>query len=327
MIIENDSRHPLFRIALFAPQGCSILSYGVISEPFLIANQLLGIQKYHLTMIRCAGYPAPIVDKNVFQEANFSDQQNYDLLIIIAETLPEQTISIEMKQLLKRYYRQQAGQILSVQAGLWWLLDSGIGFDHEWVVHWSLIDDIKDHYPNVTLSHDLYKQDGRLHSCAGKLAILDYLLSYLLAKEKNELINRISDHLCLDRLRSCNERQRLPNHFFAGEDIQPRLTMAIDLMEKNIEEPLSTDDIAERVSISRRQLERLFKRYINTMPSRYYMKIRLKRAHHLLQTSNMSILQIGLSCGFSSGPHFSSSYKSFYQSTPREERAKRFASR
>lgn len=315
------------RIALFAPQDCSLLSYGVISEPFLLANQLLGVQKYHLSSIGCADRPAQSIDKKVFEGGFFSDQQKYDLLIIIAETPPEQAISIEIKKSLQRCYRQQAGQILAVKAGLWWLLDSAIGLDLEWVVHWSLMDDFKERYPSVKLSHDLYKNDLRLHSCAGKLAILDYLLGYLGTQEEACLLNQISDHLCLDRLRCGDERQRLPGHSFAGEDVQPRLTMAIDLMANNIEQPLTTDQIAELVSISRRQLERLFKRYMNTMPARYYLQIRLKRAHHLLQTGNMSIVQIGLSCGFSSGPHFSSSYKSLYHSTPREERTKCFANR
>jgi transcriptional regulator GlxA family with amidase domain len=322
-----NSSDPVMHIALFAPQDCSLLNYGVISEPFLLANQLLDVQKYHLTLVGCTALPVQFTDTKLFEEGFLSDQQEYDLLIIIADTPPEQSISIEIKKSLQRYYRQQASQILAVKAGLWWLLDSGIGLGNEWVVHWSLMDNFKERYPSVRLSHDLYRNDQRLDSCVGQLAILDYLLGYLGQQEEASLVDQISDHLCLDRLRSGNERQRLPSHSFAGEDVQPRLTMAIDLMENNIETPLTIDQIAELVSISRRQLERLFKRYMNTMPARHYLQIRLKRAHHLLRTSNMSIVQIGLSCGFSSGPHFSSSYKSLYQSTPREERAKCFATR
>jgi len=323
----NHSTTPSIRIALFAPQGCSVLSYGVICEPFLLANQLLGFQKYSLTLLDSIDSPAPLMATTIFENASFSDSQDYDLLIVIAETLPEQAISLETKKSLQRYYRQGAGKILSVKAGLWWLLESGIGLDNEWVVHWSLMDDFKDGYANITLSPNLYQKSDRLNSCAGQLTSLDFLLDYLRGQEEDSLLNQICDHLCLDRLRADSERQRLPSQSFAGEDVQPRLTMAIDLMESHIEEPLSCDEIAERVSISRRQLERLFKRHLNTMPSRHYLQIRLKRAHHLLQSSNISIVQIGLSCGFSSGPHFSSSYKSFYQSTPREVRSKSVGNR
>jgi len=320
----NSSTSPLIRIALFAPLGCSMLSYGVISEPFLLANQLLGCQKYHLSLLESTD---SAMNTGVFEQAFISDLQDYDLLIVIAETPPEQAINLETKKALQRYYRHSTGSILTVKAGLWWLLESAIGLQEEWVVHWSLVDDFKDSYANITLSPNLYHKGERLSSCAGQLATLDFLLDYLSEQEDAEVLNQITDHLCLDRLRASHERQRLPSQSFAGEDVQPRLTMAIDLMENHIEDPLSCDEIAERVSISRRQLERLFKRHMNTMPSRHYLQIRLKRAHHLLQNSNISIVQIGLSCGFSSGPHFSSSYKSFYQSTPREERSKSVANR
>lgn len=316
---------PIIRIGVFAPQGCSLLSYGAIAEPFLQANQLLAQQKYHLTLLSSAELclaPSAEATCNRFDEGLLANLQDYDLLIVIAEKPPLQALSTAIKKALQRYYQQQAGKLLAVKAGVWWLLDSGIGLQQKMVVHWSLMDDFKDCYPDVSLSHDLYQTDLRLSSCAGQLAIVDYLLGYLDRQEGASLANQISDHLCMDRVRGGSERQRLPSQSLGGEDLQPRLTMAIDLMENNIEEPLATEQIAERVSISRRQLERLFKRYINTMPARHYLQIRLKRAQHLLQTSNKSIVQIGLICGFSSGPHFSSAYKSFYQTTPRQERAK-----
>ncbi|PKH02831.1 AraC family transcriptional regulator [Psychromonas sp. MB-3u-54] len=312
---------PIIRIAVLAPQGCSLLSYGAIAEPFLLANQLLEQHKYHLTLIACAepcvAPPAGVV---LLDEAQLANLQDYDLLIVIAEKPPLQPLSTAIKKALQRYYQQQAGQLLAVKAGVWWLLESGIGLHQKIVVHWSLMDDFKDCYPDVMLSHDLYQTDLRLSSCAGQLAIVDYLLGYLDRQEGAGLANQISDHLCMDRVRGGSERQRLPSQSLG--DLQPRLTMAIDLMENNIEEPLTTEQIAELVFISRRHLERLFRRYLNTMPARHYLQMRLKRAHHLLQTSNKSIVQIGLICGFSSGPHFSSTYKSFYQTTPRQERAK-----
>jgi transcriptional regulator GlxA family with amidase domain len=90
-----------------------------------------------------------------------------------------------------------------------------------------------------------------------------------------------------------------------GSALQPKLSEAVTLMEANIEEPLSTDDIAGLVGLSRRQLERLFKQYLDSLPSRYYLELRLQRARRLLLDTNYSIVQVGLMCGFSSGSHFS----------------------
>ena len=101
---------------------------------------------------------------------------------------------------------------------------------------------------------------------------------------------------------------------------QPKLVEALALMEANIEEPLSTDDIATHVGISIRHLERLFARYMDMTPSCYYRKIRMAYAQQLLQQSQRSILQISLACGFSSAAHFSTSYRNHYGITPSEER-------
>lgn len=314
------------QVGVFAPQGCSLLSYALISAPFQQANQILARQKYHVELINGAtsdatGHAQISADK-LLDETLLADLNHYDLLIVIAEQPPVQSISRKIKKALQRYYQQQAGQLIAVQAGLWWLFDSAIGRQQEAVVHWSAMDDFKESFSDVTLSQELYQTDTRISSCAGQLAILDHLLNYLKQLEKDSLVEQIRDHLCMDRLRRGDERQRLPSQSLGGEDLQPKLTMAIDLMENNIEEPLTTEQIADLACISRRQLERLFKSHLNTMPARHYLNIRLARAQHLLQTSSKSIVQIGLSCGFSSGPHFSSAYKACYQRTPRQERAK-----
>ncbi len=103
----------------------------------------------------------------------------------------------------------------------------------------------------------------------------------------------------------------------------PTLTQAVLLMETHIEEPLTTDEIAQQVSVSRRQLERIFKQYLNRVPSQYYLELRLNRARQMLMQTSKSIIQIGLSCGFSSGPHFSSAYRNFFGVTPRDDRNQR----
>jgi transcriptional regulator GlxA family with amidase domain len=75
--------------------------------------------------------------------------------------------------------------------------------------------------------------------------------------------------------------------------------------------------------VSRRQLERLFKQHLDALPSRYYLELRLARARRLLMQTSQSILSIGLGCGFSSGPHFSSAYRQHFGITPREQRSPR----
>ena len=95
---------------------------------------------------------------------------------------------------------------------------------------------------------------------------------------------------------------------------------AVQLMEANIREPLSSDDIAYHVGVSRRHLERLFKQNLDVVPSRYYLELRLKHAKQLLMKTDKSIMEVGFECGFTTAPHFSTTYKGFFGLTPRDER-------
>ena len=147
----------------------------------------------------------------------------------------------------------------------------------------------------------------------------------MLAEEQDQdLAALVAEDLIVERLRDGSEKQRVPLRNRLGST-HPKLTQAVILMESNIEEPLTTDEIARHVCVSRRQLERIFKQYLNSVPSQYYLELRLNRARQMLLQTSKSIIQIGLSCGFSSGPHFSSAYRNCFGITPREDRNQRRA--
>jgi len=247
---------------------------------------------------------------------------DWDLLIIVADQAPSSVIELEIRQKIQRFYKYGTTHIMAIRAGIYWLAESNL-LSHQIVaLHWADMDTFKPRYPDLNVIPQLFHCSDRITTCAGQAASLDCTIHYLEHHETPESIAEVVDLLCLDRLRSGEEKQRLPSRILGG-DVQPRLTMALELMENNIEEALSTEEIARLVHISRRQLERLFKQFLGTMPAKYYLQLRLERAKLLLSTTNTSIVQVGLSCGFSSGPHFSASYRSFYDITPREERANR----
>ena len=100
----------------------------------------------------------------------------------------------------------------------------------------------------------------------------------------------------------------------------PKLVGIIDQMEQNLEEPLSPSLLAKRAGLSPRQLERLFRRYLDRSPKRYYLELRLKKARSLLLQTEMSVINVALACGFSSPSHFSKCYRAFYGRTPYRER-------
>ena len=101
----------------------------------------------------------------------------------------------------------------------------------------------------------------------------------------------------------------------------PKLLAVVAAMNDNLEEPLQQTAIAKKANLSTRQLERLFRKYLGTTPTRYYLHLRIARARYLLQQTSMSILSVALACGFVSASHFSKCYREIYGRTPRDERS------
>ncbi|MGZ3181261.1 MAG: GlxA family transcriptional regulator [Telluria sp.] len=207
-----------------------------------------------------------------------------------------------------------------VGAGVLWLADAGVLNGVRAALPWALYAEAAaDH---AVLTPHLYELDGNLLTCCGGAASIDFALTLVEAIHGSAVTAQIKEALCIDRVRGPEERQRVALQARFGT-LQPKLTEAVTLMEANIEEPLTTDDIAQLVGISRRQLERLFKQYLDSLPSRYYLELRLKRARQLLIDTNHSIVQVGLMCGFSSGSHFSTAFGQLFGNTPREERQRK----
>ena len=82
---------------------------------------------------------------------------------------------------------------------------------------------------------------------------------------------------------------------------------------KNLSRPLSSDEIALRLSISKRQLERLFVSDTGESLQKFYRKIRLRYGLWLLQNTDRLITEIGQDCGFSDTAHFSRVFRQAFE--------------
>ena len=123
-------------------------------------------------------------------------------------------------------------------------------------------------------------------------------------------------------MRNDRDRQYVPLRAQIGVSHESLIKVA-QLMEENIERPLSLDEIAAATGLSRRQIERLFKRHLNCVPKRYYLQMRLRRARELLLQTSMPIIDITTACGFQSPPHFSRCYRAQFGCPPSAERQTR----
>lgn len=209
----------------------------------------------------------------------------------------------------------------AICTGSYLLAKAGLLNGYKSTIHWENIASMREEFPNAQFSDDLYQIDRDRITCAGGHAALDMMLNLIGARHGQKLTSMISELALCERIRNADDRQRIPLQLHLGSN-QPKLTEAVTLMEANLEEPISLDELSGYVGISRRQLERLFQKHLSCVPTRYYLNLRLNRARLLLLQTSKSIVDIALACGFISAPHFSKCYRDMFGIPPRDERRK-----
>lgn len=186
-------------------------------------------------------------------------------------------------------------------------------------IHWENHDSFEEEFDEVELTKSVFLIDGNRYTSAGGTASLDLLLKLIATDHGPDLANQVADQLIYSSIRTDRDEQRLSIPTRIGVR-HPKLSAVIQMMEANIEEPISPSQLAKEVGMSTRQLERLFRRYLNRSPKRYYMELRLQKARNLLMQTDMSVINVALACGFASPSHFSKCYRSHYSTTPYRER-------
>jgi AraC family transcriptional regulator, glycine betaine-responsive activator len=200
------------------------------------------------------------------------------------------------------------------------LARAGLITDHRCTIHWENLPGFVEAFPDIDVAADLYEIDRNRFTCSGGTAPLDLMLSRIAQTHGDELATKVSEQCLLDRIRGPHDRQRMPIRIRLGVH-HPKLIMAIELMEANIEDPLPQEQLAHYIGLSRRQLERLFRRHMGRTPAQYYLELRLERARHLLYQTDLPIMNIACACGFVSASHFSTCYRQMFGKTPRAERS------
>ena len=141
------------------------------------------------------------------------------------------------------------------------LAKAGLLTNKKATIHWENLSGVREEFPDLVFTNNLYEIDIDRFSCSGGTSSLDLMLNIISGMHGNNLAKNISDQLIHERIRLPNDFQRMDLRSRLGVS-HPKLLNAVSIMEENLEEPLSQKELAFKSNISLRQLERLFKKYI-----------------------------------------------------------------
>lgn len=297
--------------------GFSLLAEACATEPLAVANQLAGRPLYSVALFGPEGEPVTSGSRQWLQtQRRVGDDEALDMLMVCAAGLTGASDP------LLGWLRRLAGAgsvMVGIDGGAELLGRAGLLDGYRATLPWQRFEAMARDHPRVRLSRHLFEIDRDRLTCGGGTAAMDMMMTLIGSQHGSELAERVSAHFVLERVRMGDEPQRAPLRSRLGRAPES-LVEAVSLMEANIEEPLTTHELAEHLGISRRQLERQFKKHLQAVPSRYYLGLRLQRARRLLREGDHAAGEVGMLTGFSSAAHFSTAYRNHFGVTPREER-------
>jgi transcriptional regulator GlxA family with amidase domain len=288
-------------------------------EPLRLANRIAEKDLYKWTMHSTDGKPVAASNGILAMVDGDLDAVPPNATVIVCAGLNVQRhTSKQLISWLRRVERRGA-DIGAVCTGAHVLAEAGLLDDYKCTIHWENLPGFTEAFPELEATGGLFEIDRDRFTSAGGTTALDMMLTMIASQHGADLASAVAEAVLHSPIRHHSEHQRmsLPARIGARH---PKLMGIIEEMEKNLEDPLSPSLLAKQSGLSTRQLERLFRRYLDRSPKRYYLELRLKKARSLLLQTDMSVINVALACGFSSPSHFSKCYRAFYGRTPYRER-------
>ncbi len=297
-------------------------------EPLRVANYLapqpVYSQPLYLWEILSADGPEIPASNGLSITAQPLDDRNRraEIVFVLGSWGAEDYANRDLIGWLRRQSRDGA-RLCAVELGCYPLAKAGLLTGGKLATHWSWAPGFQERYPDAALLEQLYTLEGPTLSCAGGMAGVDLMLTLIADIHGAGMAGEVADQMLYQPIRPATAPQRrtLGRTLGRGTDqFSPTVRQAIALIEETIEGPLTVPDIADRLGLSQRQLERLFHRSLGCSVVQFGTLVRLQHARVLLIATKLSVREIATATGFNSLSHFASAFRKCFDRRPSDYR-------
>ena len=318
-IVEVNHPGKPRRFVFVLMENFTMLCFAAAVESLRIANRTAGKELYSWTIVSEDGEEATCSNGCTFRvDGNLIELDRDDTIMLCGGVDVQKATTKRILNWIRRESRRGVTIAGLCTAG-YTLAKAGLLDGKKATIHWENQDSFSEEFEEVELTKSVFVVDGNRITTAGGTASIDLMIKLIADDHGEDLANAVADILIYSSIRTDQDTQRLSIPTRIGVR-HPKLSRVIQMMEQNIEDPISPAILAKDVGMSTRQLERLFRRYLSRSPKRYYMELRLQKARNLLMQTDMTVITVALACGFASPSHFSKCYRSHYNTTPYRER-------
>ncbi|OCC06238.1 AraC family transcriptional regulator [Labrys sp. WJW] len=318
--MSNLDQTPVQLLIVVTP-SFNLAATSAFIDPFRATNYLEGVTRFRWTLASENGGPCAASNGFVVETQKLGAIHNepFDIVVMSASWTPEAWRTSQLLAALRKWAR--AGSIMgALDTGAFILADAGLLRGCRITVHYEHIDAFKELHPDIEVSEDIFVRDDKHFTCCGGMAAADMALHIIRASSGLSMANAAARYIFHPALRPAGTSQNPAGVEPVGSHVPEAVRLAIAVMEQHLENALSIPEIARKVKISHRQMDRLFVRYVGKSPAIYYRDIRLDRARGLVTQTELPMAEIAIASGFASQVHFSRAYRERFGLPPRSDR-------
>ena len=186
--------------------------------------------------------------------------------------------------------------------------------------HWKFGCELAARFPGVLVEHDpLWVKDGNIYTSAGLSAGIDLALAWVEEDCGAAIAHEAARELVLFLRRPGGQPQVSVSLASQASEMTSLRELQIWIAE-HLNARLSVEDLAQRMSMSARNFERVFTREVGTTPSHYVLQMRVEAARRQLERTDLGLKQVAASAGFGSVDAMRRAFVRLLGITPRRYR-------
>ncbi|KAA5548248.1 GlxA family transcriptional regulator [Adhaeribacter rhizoryzae] len=315
-------------ITILVPKGAILGSIEGPRQVFTEVNKLLkSMGKPALFKVQLAGLTkeVPVAGGlyTVFTDNDISAIAKTDLIIIPALD-GEMTKVLENNQafvpwIVKQY--KAGAEVGSLCVGAFLLAATGLVTGRKCATHWMAANDFRKMYPEVQLVEDrIITDEHGIYSSGGAFSYLNLILYIIEKYAGREVAVFMSKAFQID----IERRSQSPFVIFNGQkDHDDELVKkAQEFIENNVQEKITVDQLADNLALSRRNLERRFKKATSNSIVEYVQRVKIEAAKMSLESSRENVNEVMYNVGYTDPKAFRTTFKRITGLSPVQYRSK-----
>ncbi|WP_460666907.1 helix-turn-helix domain-containing protein [Kribbella swartbergensis] len=233
--------------------------------------------------------------------------------IVVPGWLPIEREPSDAVRKALRWAHRRGARLVSICSGAFVLAATGLLDGRRATTHWRYADELQRRFPAVLVDPDvLYIDHGDIATSAGSGTGIDLCLQLVRRDHGAAYAAQVARRMVMPPHREGGQVQ------YRVEETQQTESLGalLDWATEHLAEPLTLDDLAARINVSRRTLARRFADQLGVSPGQWLLAQRIARSRVLLEDTDLPVETIAARVGLSSATNLRRRFHAALRTTP-----------